>query len=251
MNSLFLTNKQGDLRAWPVVGLGTALILAVATIATLLSLSRPPMWGLFVFLQAAILVLLLYMVVRRLIATIPAPPRAVAQTTGLVDELTQTLNRRGIVSSLIEAMAQSQRYATPLSLASLDMDGVAALTERLGLEAKKVLLEAVSAILGEGIRLPDRLGRYQDHEFLVVLPQTHINQAVLVAERLRAAVAGKTVIVEGEEVAVTLSAGVAEFSPGQDLENFLANAHEALGCARQEGGNRVDIFTPQPAKTPP
>ena len=248
MNPSFFENKRGGPQVWLVLGTIAFLVLVVAAIATWLSLVWPHVWGLFVVLQAVFLAPLLYALVGRPLAKNQAPSQAPPQAPSLVDDLTRTLSRRGITSSLIEAMAQSQRYNTPLSLASLSIDGIDDVTERLGDEAEGAILEAVAATLGEVLRLPDRLGRYQDREFLVVLPQTHAPQAAMVAERLRAAVAGTTVAVQGEAANVTLSAGVAEFGRGQDLEHFLANAHEALGEAHKEGGNRVCTFRPPRTK---
>jgi len=233
------------------MGVTAFLVLVAAVITTLLGRAWPHMWGLFVFLEAGILAPLLYAVVGPSVRKGRAPESFAPQATGLVDELTRTLNRRGITSSLIEAMAQSQRYNSPLSLASLSVDGVESLMERLGDEAEGAILEAVSIVLGEGIRLPDRLGRYQGREFLVILPQTHAEQATLVAERLRSAIAGTTVTVRGEGATFTLSAGVAEFGRGQDLEHFLANAHAALREADEGGGNRVCTFKPPHTKGAP
>lgn len=250
MTSFLPHDKQGNLRAGPFFVAVGFLILITAAISTGLVLGWPHLWPLFVILQALALPPLLYILVSRPrsakravldAASSPAP-------TGLIDELTRTLNRRGITSSLIEAMAQSQRYGTPVSLASLRVDGITACIERLGEGVEATLLESASAVLGEVLRLPDRLGRYQDHEFLVVLPQTHAEQAAMVAERLRAAMQAAVVAVKGEEVTVTLSAGVAEFGRGQDLERFLANAHDALHEAYREGGNRVCVFKPLRAK---
>jgi diguanylate cyclase (GGDEF)-like protein len=239
------TKKRGGLPPGRAVSLIAVLVFFVATSVTLLSLAWPHLWGLFVVLQTIALAPLLYALVWRPFAKAgPLSEALPPQGTGLVDELTRTLNRRGITSSLIEAMAQSQRYSTPVSLVRISVDGVEELTERLGDEAQGAILESVAATLGEVLRLPDRLGRYQDWEFLVVLPQTRAEQAAIVAERLRAAVAANPILVKGEGATVTLSGGVAEFGRGQDLERFLANAREALRQAQKEGGDRVRSFKP-------
>ncbi|MHB8255420.1 MAG: GGDEF domain-containing protein [Acidiferrobacter sp.] len=250
MKSSLSVTKQGRFSPWRTVGVIALLILVVAASGAGLSLAWPRLWALFALLQAGILAPLVYVIAwRQSRAQIPiATRRAPMPSTGLVDDLTHTLNRRGITSSLIEAMAQAQRYNTPVSLTSLSVDGVEALIERLGDDAEAAILEAVAAGMGEVLRLPDRLGRYQDREFLVVLPQTRAEQATMVAERLRAAVANLTVAVKGEGATVTLSAGVAEFGRGQDLERFLANAHDALREAHKGGGNRVCVFKPSRAK---
>ena len=243
---LFLT-KQGRLRRKPFLAVIGALALATGVAAITLSLAWPAWWPAFALLQALGLAVAIYALAARIVTVKrPTTTDSLATPTGFVDDLTRTLNRRGITSSLIEAMAQSQRYGTPLALVSAGIDGAQALVEHLGREAEAPVLEAVSAALGEALRLPDRLGRYQDWEFLVVLPQTRTPQALLVAERLRAAVAAITLTVKGERTAVTMSGGVAEFGRGQDLERFLANAHEALREARKAGGDQVHAFASSP-----
>ena len=249
MNPFFFLTKQGALRRKPFVAVVGGLTLATGAVAVGLSLAWPGLWPLFALLQAGGLAIAVYVLAARIVNVKHlAAPDSLSAPTGLVDELTRTLNRRGISSSLIEAMAQSQRYGTPLSLASLSVDGVDALAARLGAETEGLVLKEVSAVLGEVLRLPDRLGRYQDREFLVVLPQTRAEQAALVAERLRAALAGAPLTIKGEHAAVTLSAGVAEFGRGQDLERFVANAHEAMLEAQGAGGNHVRAFKPAPEK---
>lgn len=245
VNLLLPLTKRGRLRVAPFLVTMVLLSLVLGALTVGLALAWSRVWVLFVILQALVITLVAYLVARR--PLVPASitiPSSMPVSTGLVDELTRTLNRRGITSSLIEAMAQSQRYGTPLAIASLKIDGVPALIERLGDDALAAILEATSAVLGEALRLPDRLGRYQDHEFLVVLPQTRAEQAVLVAERLRTALMATPVKVKGEEATITLSGGVAEFGRGQDLERFLGNAHAALQEADQEGGNGVRLFHP-------
>ncbi len=247
MNPLFFLTKQGGLRRKPFVIVTGALVLVTGIAAIALSLAWPALWPVFALLQAAGLAIAVYVLASRIMnVRRPAASDSLAAPTGLVDDITRTLNRRGITSSLIEAMAQSQRYGTPLSLVSLGIDGAQALVEHRGPEAEAPVLETVSAALSEVLRLPDRLGRYEGWEFLVVLPQTRTAQAMLVAERLREAVAGAPLTVKGEKAAVTVSGGIAEFGRGQDLERFLANAHEALHRAQKAGGNQVYAFTPAP-----
>ncbi|MDA8191537.1 GGDEF domain-containing protein [Acidiferrobacter thiooxydans] len=246
MNPFFFLTKQGGLRRKPFAVVTGALALVTGVVAIALSLVWPIWWPVFALLQAVGLAVAVYALASRIMNVKRPAADPLGAPTGLVDDLTRTLNRRGIVSSLIEAMAQSQRYGTPLSLISLGIDGAQTLMEHLGPEAEALILEAVSAALGEALRLPDRLGRYQGWEFLVVLPQTRTPQALLVAERLRVAVAGIALTVKGKKVAVTMSAGIAEFGRGQDLERFLANAHEALYEAQRAGGNQAHAFASPP-----
>lgn len=165
-------------------------------------------------------------------------PAQVPSGASVVDPTTHTLNRSAITSSLLEAMAQAQRYATPLCIAILRLDGFDAFIEQQGAEAAEGLAQWAAAVMTETLRMPDRLGSQQPGEFLVVMPQTRGPAALKVAERLREAVGTATGNPVGGRVP-TLSAGVAEFGKGQDLEKLLSRAAAAVQEAVEQGGNRV------------
>ncbi len=252
MKLLFFLTRQGGLRRRPFVAVVGALVLAAGAAAIALSLAWPGLSPVWAVLEAALVSFAVWALTSRIVNArrLAAAPDPLTAPTGLIDDVTRTLNRRGITSSLIEAMAQSQRYGTPLSLISLGIDGARGLVERLGSEVKAPVLEATSAALGEVLRLPGRYGRYQGWEFLVVLPHTRAKQAALVVDRLRAALAAAPPVVKGETLALTVSAGIAEFASGQDPERFLSNAHKALHKASKAGGDQARIYRPAPpAKT--
>lgn len=156
-----------------------------------------------------------------------------------IDPLTRTLNRRGITSTLLEAMAQAQRYGSPLSVAVIDIDALARLNERFGDATGNKVLELVAYTITEGLRLPDRVGRQTDDEFLVVMPQTKSVAATKVAERIRTSIEAAELDTDTQRIKISVSIGVAEFHKGQDLEKFLSNAHAALQAAKDGEGNRV------------
>lgn len=155
-----------------------------------------------------------------------------------IDPLTRALNRRGITASLLEAMAQAQRYSNPLSIALIDIDNLTRINEKYGLAAGNRALELVAYTITESLRLPDRVGRQTDDEFLVVMPQTKAAAAIKVAERIRAAIELMEMDVDHYKIKVSASIGVAEFQKGQDLEKFLSSVQGAMREAQNEG-NRV------------
>lgn len=155
-----------------------------------------------------------------------------------IDPLTRALNRRGITTSLLEAMAQAQRYSNPLSIALIDIDNLTRINEKYGLAAGNRALELVAYTITESLRLPDRVGRQTDDEFLVVMPQTKAAAAIKVAERIRTAIELMEMDVDHHKVKVSASIGVAEFHKGQDLEKFLSSVQSAMREAQNEG-NRV------------
>ncbi len=159
----------------------------------------------------------------------------------IIDPLTRTLNRRGITSSLLEAMAQAQRYNSPLSIVVIDADHLKKLNDRHGPASGDRALEFVSHTITELLRLPDRVGRQADDEFLIVMPQTKIAAASKVAERIRAAIEGGKFEVKNKDARLSVSIGVTEFHKGQDLEKFLSSAQQALQKAKDAGRNRVAV----------
>ncbi|MHB1943128.1 MAG: GGDEF domain-containing protein [Acidiferrobacteraceae bacterium] len=171
----------------------------------------------------------------------PAPAAAMEYDagTGTIDPVTHALNRRGITTSLIEAMAQSQRYATPLCAALVSIDGFGQLAERHGQKFADQTVQWAVGTITDALRLPDRVGRHEGGEFLVVMPQTRAPAATKVAERLREAVAASPLATERATEPLTISVGVVEFAKGHDLEKLLSQAQAALAEARAAGGNRV------------
>ncbi len=202
-------------------------------------------------LVSAVLIgpLLYLLIIRPLINRLSRGPAPVAvtehdATLGMVDPLTHALNRHGITASLIEAMAQSQRYATPLCAALVGIDGFGQLAERHGKKLADQVVQWAVGTITDALRLPDRVGRYEGGEFLVVMPQTRAPAATKVAERLCEAVSASPFATEEATEPVTISIGVVEFSKGHDLEKLLSQAQAALAEARVTGGNRVIRIKP-------
>lgn len=157
----------------------------------------------------------------------------------ITDPLTRLSNRRGITTSLLDAMAQAERYGHPLSVAMADIDLFKAVNDTYGHEAGDKVLVDVAAVLADALRMPDKVGRYGGEEFLVVLPHTELAQAAKIAERMRAAVASSTTEFDSKKTQVTISIGLAQYKKGEDLEQFLSRVDQALYRAKAGGRNMV------------
>lgn len=156
-----------------------------------------------------------------------------------VDSLTGLLNRQGIVASLLEAMAHAERYGNPLSVALMAIDELTGVQQAAGRKTADKRVQSVANLFGEALRLPDRVGRYGEDEFLVVLPQAALKDAAKIAERIRANAAEMQPSAAGKKLAATVSIGVVRFRKGEDLERLLTRVNEVLGKARAAGGNCV------------
>lgn len=155
------------------------------------------------------------------------------------DSLTGLLNRQGITASLLEAMAHAERYGNPLSVALVAIDELPGAQQATGRKAADKRVQSVANLFGEALRLPDRVGRYGEDEFLVVLPQAGLKDAAKIAERIRSSAAATQASSTGKKLTGTLSIGVVRFRKGEDLERLLTRVSEVLAKARAAGGNRV------------
>ncbi len=157
----------------------------------------------------------------------------------ITDPLTRTRNRRGITIAVLEAMAHAERYGHPLSVAMVDVDHLKQINDTYGHKAGDRVLEGVAEILVEALRMPDKLGRYGGEEFLLVLPETGLEQTMKITERIRATVSESEFDIGEKKIKLTISIGATPFVKGEDLEQLLSRADSALGDAKDSGRNLV------------
>jgi len=154
------------------------------------------------------------------------------------DALTGIGNRRAIDERLGEEIDRANRYGHPLSLLMIDIDDFKLVNDRLGHAAGDQTLQAVSSTIERSIRTIDIAARYGGDEFVVILPETHLDGAAIVAERIRVATT------ENESpLPVTVSVGAAELLvPESSPAPLLDRADTALYRAKRSGKNRVELF---------
>lgn len=161
-----------------------------------------------------------------------------------IDELTQTLNRRSLMSRLEQEVDRSLKHGNSLSILLVDVDHFKQVNDQYGHQAGDLLLKLLAECEQHILRKTDILGRYGGEEFLVVLPDTDIHTATLVAQRLRAAIeAADFTLQAGLVIHKTVSIGVAKLYVSTDtVELLLARADSALYQAKEGGRNRVCIW---------
>ena len=157
----------------------------------------------------------------------------------ITDKLTGMYNRRKFDECLNEEVDRARRYAQNLSLIIIDIDHFKSVNDTYGHQTGDDVLATTAHIITEHIRKIDIAGRYGGEEFVVICPNTDLEQAALVAEKLRAMVAKHTFNVVGQK---TISLGVAEFSVEDNPEDLIKKADSALYKAKNEGRNRVIKF---------
>ncbi len=156
------------------------------------------------------------------------------------DELTGLANRRAFLHALEIELARSRRSGSPLSVAVADVDFFKRVNDRHGHGGGDDVLRALARIAEQSMRTGDLVGRLGGEEFAILMPDTDEIQARVACERLRGAVSGRTIRLEsGEDVAVTLSTGVALLAAGDDRERLVKRADTALYQAKEGGRNQV------------
>jgi diguanylate cyclase (GGDEF)-like protein len=159
------------------------------------------------------------------------------------DPLTGLSNRRALDAALHRDLARADREKTPVSVLAVDVDHFKTFNDTYGHAAGDQVLRVVANLLGGGLRACDLPCRTGGEEFLVILPGTDLDGALIAAERLRARVAGERIGLTGCEVSVTVSIGVAATrGPGcaNAARDLVDRADAALYAAKRAGRNRVE-----------
>jgi diguanylate cyclase (GGDEF)-like protein len=161
----------------------------------------------------------------------------------LTDQLTGALNRHGFFERAATSIAQAQRTGTPASLAIFDIDYFKAINDGYGHAAGDRILQAFSAILAEGRRAGDLVGRIGGDEFAVILYASTEEAASTAAERVCAEARRGIPHPAGEDKKVTVTGGVAAVSTGLEpqvaVSLALTAADEALYVAKRGGRDRI------------
>ena len=166
-----------------------------------------------------------------------------AQRLSITDGLTGVWNRRYLQLTLAKEIDRAQRFGRPLSVLMVDIDRFKDVNDAMGHpRGDEVLVELTRRILGQIRTQIDFLTRYGGEEFVVVLPETPADGAMVVAEKIRRAIGGEPFTSEGEQpVDVTVSIGAATFpEDGSSMQELVAEADRAMYRAKEAGRDRVE-----------
>ena len=167
------------------------------------------------------------------------------QLMSITDPLTGLLNRRYLEERLTEELSRSQRYNYSMSCLMIDIDDFKTYNDRNGHQAGDVALKITAHSLKAVLRSADVACRYGGEEFCILLPQTTVSEAGVIAERMREKVAD-TVYPHGASQPsghVSISIGISTFGKHIDTaESVIAAADRALYTAKSLGKNRVEFY---------
>jgi len=168
--------------------------------------------------------------------------RALAQAA-VTDGLTGLKNHRAFQESLHSAAQMAERLQQPLSLIMFDIDHFKQFNDTFGHPAGDELLRQVAQVLRESARAYDVAARYGGEEFALLLPNTTLEQAVQVAERLRQQIRA----IENPHAPVSASFGVATYRHGTPPATLVYEADAALYRAKRRGRDQVCVYQPEAA----
>ena len=155
------------------------------------------------------------------------------------DQLTGAFNRRGLEEAFENEVARSQRRKSPLCVALLDIDNFKKLNDSLGHDVGDAALIHLVTVIRETLRPQDTLARFGGEEFIILLPDTPIDDAKKALVRLQRELTKRIFLTDNEKVLITFSAGVTDFGIDDNQTSVTKRADEAMYSAKKTGKNRV------------
>ncbi|MEJ2611566.1 MAG: DUF484 family protein [Candidatus Thiodiazotropha sp.] len=173
--------------------------------------------------------------------------------SGLTDPLTELHNRRYLDRRIKEELSRANRYHQPLSCLFIDADHFKRINDNYGHPTGDQVLRELANRIRSQLRASDVAARYGGEEFALLLPQTNLAEALLLAERIRLKVSSHPIpLDDGSSVELSVSIGVSETLPmlgkrhhKELISHLLASADQALYLAKAKGRNRIEYEAPE------
>jgi sigma-B regulation protein RsbU (phosphoserine phosphatase) len=162
------------------------------------------------------------------------------------DPLTGIYNRRILFSLAQPAIDYARRYKRPLAAAMIDLDNFKRVNDNHGHGVGDQVLRTFASYLQSHVRASDILGRFGGEEFLIIMPETTLEQATGALERIRQSLAEAPVQAGDLHVPLSISVGVAalDFTTDLETDQLVDKADQGLYIAKQAGRNRVAVYDP-------
>ncbi len=167
------------------------------------------------------------------------------QIISRIDELTKLPNRRDIREKIQNEIYRYERTNRNFSILFVDIDKFKDFNDKFGNFCGDLVLNTVGETLRDQLRKQDVVSRWGGEEFLVMLPETPLQGASLVAERLRRSIENRKIEFAGQQQHVTITLGVAEYDKRLGMDHSINLADRALYNGKQTGRNKVVVFDPK------
>lgn len=162
------------------------------------------------------------------------------------DPLTRLLNRRGLEDALHISLARAGRAGAPIAAIMVDIDHFKQVNDSFGHDTGDQVLRSIAGTLERVSRAGDVVARIGGEEFLLILPDTEVTAARVLAERIRTAIGDHPLLVDHQRIPITVSLGVAGGQGKVDLDQLTAEADRAMYLAKRGGRNRVAVVEKRP-----
>lgn len=163
-----------------------------------------------------------------------------AYDKSITDPLTHVRNRAFFDEYLRDTTEQANKYGETFSLAILDIDNFKAFNDTYGHPVGDLVLKTTTRTIQETIRKTDILCRFGGEEFTLIFKPIRLEDAIVITEKIRAAVEKSILEQEGRKLSITVSIGLTEFQSRDDSTSLVNSADQALLRAKESGKNRVE-----------
>lgn len=161
------------------------------------------------------------------------------RNAAMTDPLTGLANRRYMIEKTKEETARFMRSEKIFSFILGDIDYFKKINDQFGHECGDYVLKAVSKFMRSKIREQDIISRWGGEEFLLLLPETNLNGALVVAEKLRSGIEDLEMVYKGKRIAATMTFGVAAFGKEDSVDDTIKRADDALYIGKSKGRNCI------------
>lgn len=166
------------------------------------------------------------------------------QHQATIDGLTGLSNHRRFYEVLEKELWRSRRYGGQISLIMIDIDNLKTINDNYGHRAGDAVIREISRRVKGCIRQIDCAARYGGDEFAVILPNTTLDEAAIVASRMVEEVSKTPVVCNQREIGLSISVGLGRYDANISPEDITSRSDYALYCAKQAGKNTVKIYEP-------
>ncbi len=167
------------------------------------------------------------------------------QKLARTDGLTGMLNHRSFYETLEAELRRAQRHGGKLSIMMADVDGLKGINDNYGHRAGDMAIKQIARRIAACIRQIDFAARYGGDEFSVILPNTNLGDATVVAERIVQMVGSSPMLWEDNKIKLSVSIGVGQYDPNSDAGDVAKATDQALYAAKQAGKGRVCVLEHQ------